>query len=48
MQNKQQPGKIGVMSPLGTRLFINLRTAEKIDLKIGRYVLDQATKVIMQ
>jgi ABC-type uncharacterized transport system substrate-binding protein len=48
LQNKLQPDKIGVMSPLGTRLFINLRTAEKIDLKIGKYVLDQATKVIMQ
>jgi hypothetical protein len=44
----QQPVKLGVIPPLGTRLFINLKTAEKIDLHIGQTALDQATKIIMQ
>jgi len=48
LQHNQQPQKIGVMPPLGTRLFINLKTAEKIGLQIGQNALDQATKVIMQ
>jgi len=43
---RQKPGKIGVMPPIGTRLFINLKTANKIGLRIGQNALDQATKVI--
>jgi len=46
LQNNQQPGKIGIMPPIGTRLFINLKTANKIGLHISRNALDQATKVI--
>jgi len=46
LQYKQQPGRIGVMPPLGTRLFINLKTADKIGLQIGQNALDQATKII--
>lgn len=48
LKNKQRPGKIGVMPPLGTRLFINLKTAEKIGLQISQSALDQATNVILQ
>lgn len=47
-QYKQQPRKIGVMPPIGTRLFINIKTAKKIGLQIGQNALDQATKVIDQ
>ena len=46
LQNNQKPGKIGVMPPIGTRLFINQGTAEKIGLKISQNALDQATKII--
>ena len=48
LEYKQQPWKIGVMAPIGTRLFINLRTANKIGLRIGQSALDQATQVIDQ
>jgi putative ABC transport system substrate-binding protein len=46
LQYNQEPGKIGVMPPIGTRLFINLKTADKIGLQISRNILDQATKII--
>jgi ABC-type uncharacterized transport system substrate-binding protein len=46
LENKQQPGKIGVMPPIGTRLFINQGTADKIGLQISQNALDQATKII--
>ena len=46
LENNQKPGKIGVMSPIGTRLFINVKTANKIGLQISQNVLDQATKII--
>jgi putative ABC transport system substrate-binding protein len=46
LQYNQKPGRIGVMSPIGTRLFINLKTANKIGLQISRNALDQATKII--
>jgi len=46
LQNGQQPGKIGVMPPIGIRLFINLKTANKIGLHISQNTLDQATEVI--
>ena len=46
LQHNQQPGKIGVMPPIGTRLFINVKTANKIGLQISRNALDQATKII--
>ena len=46
LENGQQPGKIGIMPPIGTRLFINLKTANKIGLHISRNTLDQATEVI--
>ena len=46
LQNNQKPGRIGVMPPIGTRLFINLKTAKKIGLQVSRNTLDQATKII--
>jgi len=46
LQYNQKPGKIGVMPPIGTRLFINLDTANKIGLQISQNILDQATKII--
>ena len=46
LENNQQPGKIGVMSPIGTRLFINVKTADRIGLQISQNVLGQATKII--
>jgi len=48
LRYNQQPGKIGVMPPIGTRLFINLKTANKIGLQISQNALDQATQVIDQ
>jgi len=46
LRYNQKPGKIGVMPPIGTRLFINVKTANKIGLQISRNILDQATKII--
>ena len=46
LQNDRHPGKIGIMPPIGTRLFINLKTANKIGLHISQNALDQATEVI--
>jgi ABC-type uncharacterized transport system substrate-binding protein len=46
LESGQRPGKIGIMPPIGTRLFINLKTANKIGLHISRNTLDQATRVI--
>jgi ABC-type uncharacterized transport system substrate-binding protein len=46
LQNNRKPGRMGVMPPIGTRLFINLKTAKKIGLQISRNTLDQATKII--
>ena len=46
LRYNQKPSKIGVMPPIGTRLFINLDTADKIGLQISQNVLDQAAKII--
>ena len=48
LQYGQQPEKIGIMPPIGTRLFINLKTADRIGLQISRQALDQATDIIDQ
>jgi putative tryptophan/tyrosine transport system substrate-binding protein len=42
----QIPKHIGVMPPLGTRLVLNAKTAEKIDLKLNRIVMDLASDII--
>lgn len=40
------PKQIGVMPPLGTRLVLNAKTAERIGLKLNRTALDIASDVI--
>lgn len=42
----QSPEDIGVMSPLGTRLFLNKKTSDKIGLELSRHVLDMANEII--
>ena len=42
----QIPKQIGVMPPLGTRLVLNAKTAERIDLKLNRIVMDLASEII--
>jgi ABC-type uncharacterized transport system substrate-binding protein len=44
--NHQIPKQIGVMPPLGTRLVLNVKTAEKIDLKLNRIVMDLASEIV--
>ena len=44
--NRQIPKYIGVMPPLGTRLVLNAKTAEKINLKLNRIVMDLASDII--
>ena len=46
LEHKQSPGKIGIMPPIGTRLFINNKTARKIGLQVNQNVLDNAAEVI--
>jgi putative tryptophan/tyrosine transport system substrate-binding protein len=46
LTNHQTPKQIGVMPPLGTRLVLNAKTAEKIDLKLNRIVMDLASDII--
>ena len=46
LEHKQSPGKIGIMPPIGTRLYINNRTARKIGLHVNQNVLDHAADVI--
>ena len=44
--NHQIPKKIGVMPPLGTRLVLNAKTADRINLKLNRIVMDLASDII--
>jgi putative ABC transport system substrate-binding protein len=44
--NHQTPKQIGVMPPLGTRLVLNAKTAEKIDLELNRIVMDLASDIV--
>ena len=44
--NHQNPKEVGVMPPLGTRLVLNAKTAEKIDLKLNRTAMDLASDII--
>lgn len=46
LEQEQSPGEIGVMPPLGTRLFLNKKTGEKIGLELSRQVLDMANEII--
>ncbi len=42
----QNPKKIGVMPPLGTRLILNMKTADRIGLEISRSVMDMTSEII--
>jgi ABC-type uncharacterized transport system substrate-binding protein len=42
----QQPRRIGVMPPLGTRLVLNTKTALEIGLKLNPMVMDIASEII--
>ena len=46
LTNHQIPKHIGVMPPLGTRLVLNAKTADKINLKLNRIVMDLASDII--
>ena len=42
----QSPDSIGVMAPLGTNIFVNSRTADRIGIKLSDQALSMATEVI--
>jgi putative tryptophan/tyrosine transport system substrate-binding protein len=42
----QSPKSIGVMPPLGTNLVLNIKTANKIGLKINKLALDATNRII--
>jgi ABC-type uncharacterized transport system substrate-binding protein len=42
---KLRPSDIGVMQPLGTKIYLNLRTAEKVGLRPSRAAVNMATEV---
>ncbi len=42
----QSPESIGVMEPLGTHIYVNSRTAERIGIKLSEQALSMATEVI--
>ena len=46
LAGRQSPAEIGVMPPLGTDLYLNMKTASKIGLVIDRSALDMASEVI--
>jgi putative ABC transport system substrate-binding protein len=46
LHRDQKPKDIGVMAPLGTQLFVNLKTADSIGLEVSPSALDLATNVI--
>lgn len=42
----QTVGEIGVMPPLGTDILVNMRTVDRIGIKINEIALDMATEII--
>ena len=46
IHHKKKPKDIGVMSPLGTKIFLNLLTAEKIGLDISPAAREMASEII--
>ena len=46
LEHKQNPGKLGIVPPIGTQLYINNKTARKIGLQVNQNVLDNAADVI--
>ncbi|MDH4321147.1 MAG: hypothetical protein OEV73_06575 [Desulfobulbaceae bacterium] len=45
LTGRQKPTDVGVMPPLGTRLYLNLRTAHKIGLQPSRAAINLASEV---
>lgn len=48
LEKKQIPGEIGIMPPIGTRLYINTRTAGRLGLQVSQNALDHAAEVVDQ
>lgn len=46
LENNILPATLGVMPPIGTQMFINLKSARQIGLEISQNILDQASEVI--
>lgn len=46
LSGKQGPEEIGVMPPLGTRLYLNMNAADKIGLTISQSAINMANEVI--
>ena len=46
LYHNKKPKDIGVMSPLGTKIFLNLLTAEKIGLDISPAAREMASEII--
>lgn len=42
---RQRPDEVGVKSPLGTKVYLNMRTAEKIGLTLSRAAISMASEV---
>lgn len=45
LQGRQTPEQIGVMDPLATNVYVNIKTADRIGLAISQAALGMATKV---
>lgn len=46
LERGQTPESIGVMEPLGTNIYVNVRTASRIGIKLSDQALNLATQVI--
>ena len=46
LERGQSPASIGVMEPLGTHIFVNSRTADRIGIELSDQALSMATEVI--
>lgn len=46
LERGQTPSSIGVMEPLGTHIYVNRRTAQRIGIKLSEQALSMATEVI--
>jgi len=46
LDGRLKPQDIGVMDPLGTKIFVNLKTAGRIGLEVDQAALDMASQVI--
>ena len=46
LKRSQSPASIGVMEPLGTNLYVNSKTAQRIGIELSDKVMSMATEVI--